>query len=176
MNIQKTPVYGNLRLSSPVFRDERGVFEIQWETNLLAVAGVHFVPENAHHSYNFKRGTIRAFHYQSAPFGQTKLVACVSGRLWDVAVDLRPDSPSYLQWAAVELAAGSGISHLIPAGCAHGFATLEDHTTVAYLIEGEYRPEHAQVLRWDDPAVGVRWPLTNPILSEKDRTAPDFKP
>lgn len=172
MNVTPSDIPGNICIDISVFRDNRGAFEVFWDDGLLAKAGIRFRPENAHHSYNLKRNTVRAFHFQKMPHGQAKLVSCVAGRIWDVAVDLRAESPTFLRWAAVELKAGTGRSHLIPAGCAHGFATLEDDTTVAYLIEGAYRPTSARVVRWNDPAFNVPWPISNPILSGKDLNAP----
>lgn len=166
------PVAGAALLTVPVYSDSRGRFEVFWEEGLLLGAGIRFKPENAHHSYNIKAGTLRAFHYQTAPHGQAKLVSCVSGRVWDVMVDLRPGSPTRHRWAATELAAGDGRSHYIPRGCAHGFVTLEDHSTVAYLIEGRYVAEASAVVRWNDPTLAVSWPVMDPILSDKDREAP----
>lgn len=134
--------------------------------------GFQFQPESASHSYNTTKGTVRAFHFQQSPHEQAKLVSCVSGKIWDVMVDLREGSPTQFQWDAIELTAGDGKSLYIPAGCAHGFATLEDNSTVAYLIEGDYVAEASCVLRWNDPTLNVPWPVKNPILSEKDRNAP----
>jgi dTDP-4-dehydrorhamnose 3,5-epimerase len=156
----------------PVFLDPRGSFEVFWEEELFQNRGFSFRPTNAHHSYNVKKGTIRAFHYQESPYGQTKLVSCVAGRIWDVIVDLRRESTTFLQWKSFELSAESGRSVFIPAGCAHGFVTLEDHSTVSYLIEGGYHPPSSRVLRWNDPSFNVPWPISDPILSDKDRDAP----
>jgi len=166
------PVAGAALLTVPVYSDSRGCFEVFWEDALMECAGIRFKPENAHHSYNTKSATVRAFHYQKPPHGQAKLVSCVSGRVWDVMVDLRPGSPTQYRWAATELVAGDGRSHYIPHGCAHGFATLEDHSTVAYLIEGAYVAEASAVVRWNDPSLAVPWPVIDPILSDKDRVAP----
>jgi dTDP-4-dehydrorhamnose 3,5-epimerase len=177
MNIEFTSlsVEGAALLTTPVFSDIRGSFEIFWEEGLLSSAKLSFKPVNAHHSYNSKAGTLRAFHYQKAPHGQTKLVSCVAGKVWDVMVDLRPESPTKHQWAASELSAGDGRSHYIPKGCAHGFVTLEDHSTVAYLIEGDYVPVASSLFRWNDPTIAVPWPVADPILSDKDRDAPLLK-
>lgn len=172
VTLENTSVAGVSILSTPVFRDHRGEFEVFWERDDLTAMGIVFQPESAHHSYNRQKGTLRGFHYQTAPHGQTKMVSCVAGRIWDVAVDLRIDSLTYLHWSATELVAGSGRSLLIPAGCAHGFVTLEDHSTVAYLIEGAYRQDASAVLRWNDPAVAVPWPVKEPIVSAKDIAAP----
>lgn len=175
MKITHSDIPGNILIDISAFRDGRGSFEVFWEDDLLRNSGVLFRPESAYHSYNLKRNTVRAFHYQTMPHGQTKLVSCVAGRIWDVAVDLREHSPTFLRWAAVELEAGSGRSHLIPAGCAHGFATLEDDSTVAYLVEGAYQPSAARVLRWNDATLNVLWPMSHPILSDKDRAAPFWR-
>ncbi len=166
-------VHGATLISSPVFRDRRGAFEVFWEKADLAAIGVSFVPSNAHHSYNEMKGTIRAFHFQRPPYGQAKLVSCVCGKTWDVILDLRPESSTFRQWEAIELSAALGKAVYIPPGCAHGFATLEDNSTVAYLIEGDYRPESAAVVRWDDPTLAIPWPVSDPIISDKDRQAPD---
>ena len=168
-------IAGAKLLMTPVFTDVRGGFEVFWEQADLAASGFAFSPSNAHHSYNARTGTVRAFHFQRPPHGQAKLVSCVSGKTWDVILDLRPESPTFRQWDVIDLAAASGRSVYIPKGCAHGFATLENNTTVAYLIEGEYRPESAAVVRWNDPALGINWPVPNPIISDKDRKAPDLE-
>ena len=170
--LQKLTISDAWLLVGPVFRDNRGAFEVFWEQPDLAAAGLRFAPSNAHHSYNHKAGTIRAFHLQRPPHGQAKLVSCVSGRTWDVVLDLRPESPTFRKWDAVELSSACGKAVYIPAGCAHVFATLEDNTTIAYLIEGGYRPESAAVVRWNDPVLGINWPVSDPIISDKDRQAP----
>lgn len=176
MNFSPLTINGSWLLEAPVFKDARGAFEVFWETDDLVKTGISFKPVSAHHSYNLLKGTLRGMHYQMAPYGQAKLVSCVAGAAYDVMVDLRAASPTYLSWKAVELSAGSGKSIYIPAGCAHGFVTLQDNTIIAYLIEGEYRPAAAGTVRWNDPAIGIEWPISNPILSERDKTAPDFKP
>jgi len=176
MAIVKLKLAGSRQIQTATFHDARGAFEVFWEAADLVAAGIVFAPVSAHHSYNEKTGTLRGLHYQKPPHGQAKLVSCVNGRVWDVAVDLRPNSPTYLHWEATELSAASGCALYIPAGCAHGFVTLTEHATLAYLIEGDYQPAAAGTLRWDDPAVGIDWPVREPILSERDRLAPDFQP
>jgi dTDP-4-dehydrorhamnose 3,5-epimerase len=163
-------------VTQPPFRDARGAFEVFWESADFLAAGISFAPVSAHHSHNEKAGTLRGMHFQRPPHAQTKLVSCARGAILDVIVDLRPDSPAYLRWIATELTAGSGCALYIPRGCAHGFVTLTDHATVAYLIEGDYHPEAAGTLRWDDPVVGIQWPTREPILSDRDRSAPDYQP
>ncbi len=161
-------------IESVPYRDVRGSFEVFWEANELADAGIDFEPSGNAFSYNEKVGTLRGMHYQKTPFGQAKLVSCVNGRVLDVIADLRPESPTYLRWAATELSAASGRAIFIPSGYAHGFVSLTDHATLAYLIEGDYQPQAAGIVRWNDPSLNICWPVTDPILAERDRLAPDF--
>jgi dTDP-4-dehydrorhamnose 3,5-epimerase len=174
MQIESRKLGGLLSLVTEPFHDSRGAFEAVWESVDLRKGGVDFTPVSACHSYNEKRGTLRGLHYQKGVFGQAKLVSCVNGGILDVVVDVRPESPTFLGWDSVELTAGSGRSLYIPPGFAHGFISLTDHATVAYLIEGAYKPAAAATVRWNDPSVGIRWPILDPILSERDRLAPDF--
>lgn len=165
-------------LESTPYRDERGAFEVFWESDGRADGGIPIVPWGAYHSHNLKTHTLRGMHYQEQPHAQARLVSCVRGSVWDVIVDLRPESATFLGWQAVELNEGCGRAVYVPRGCAHGFLTLAENSTVAYLIEGRYVPESARTLRWNDPAVGIEWPLpahTEPLLSARDRSAPDFR-
>jgi dTDP-4-dehydrorhamnose 3,5-epimerase len=155
--------------------DNRGSFHIFWESECLQEMGIRFSPWGAYHSYNHTRGTLRGLHFQQPPYGQGKLVTCVSGEMADVIVDLRPDSPTFLQWDLVTLTEASPAVVYVPPGCAHGFQTLRDHTTVAYLIDGAYRPDAAGAVRWNDPAFGIPWPIGDPVLSLRDRTIPDYR-
>ena len=126
-------------------------------------------------SYNRKKGTLRGMHYQVTPFGEAKLVICVSGSIYDVIIDLRPDSPTYCEWMAMELTArGPWRMLYVPENFAHGFQTLEDETQVFYQMSQLYHPESARGLRWNDPAFNIRWPDGQRIISEKDRSFPDF--
>jgi dTDP-4-dehydrorhamnose 3,5-epimerase len=172
--IHNLPIHEAFVLETKVHQDSRGLFEVFWEEPMLAGQAASFCPTNAHHSYNTAAGTLRGIHYQKYPHGQAKLVSCVCGRIWDVMVDVRTDSPSFGKWHGSELQAGSGKSVYIPAGCAHGFVALENDSTLAYLIEGDYQPNAGRVLRWDDPLVGIDWPLTDPIMSDKDAAAPGW--
>jgi dTDP-4-dehydrorhamnose 3,5-epimerase len=127
-------------------------------------------------SYNRKKGTLRGMHYQAAPFGEAKLVSCLAGAIYDVIIDLRPDSPSYCQWLGLELHARRPRSMLyIPVGFAHGFQTLADDTEVFYQMSEFYHPESARGVRWNDPAFGIVWPHIEPTISEKDQSFPDFR-
>ena len=174
LQIKSLGIVGSRLLTQQVHIDSRGAFEIFWDQASLANTDLLFRPSNAHHSYNAKAETNRAFHFQRPPYGQSKLVSCVTGRVWDFILDLRPESPTFRQWEHVELTPVSGKSVYIPSGCAHGFATLEDNTTLAYLIEGDFRPESSAAVRWNDPELGIDWPVRNPILSDKDQHAMDL--
>ena len=168
------PIHDALLISTPVFADDRGVFEVSWESYDPYFVRNKFVPLSLQHSYNPKKGTLRGLHFQRTPHGQNKLITCVSGRVWDVMVDLRPESPTFQKWHATELAAKSGKSVYIPEGCAHGFLTLDAESTLAYLIEKPYVPEAGGVLRWNDSTVGIEWPKAEKKMSEKDETAPEW--
>ena len=127
-------------------------------------------------SFNRRKGTLRGMHYQVAPYEETKLVRCTMGAIYDVAVDLRRDSPTFKQWVAVELTADNRTMFYIPEGFAHGFQTLEDNTEVAYQMSEFYHPESARGVRWDDPAFGIKWPEGEiRIISEKDRGYLDYR-
>lgn len=155
------------------FGDARGFFAETWSQRVLAAAGIEedFVQDN--HSLSQAAGTVRGLHFQTPPHAQGKLVRCGRGRLFDVAVDLRRGSPTFGQWAGVELSAENGLQLFIPAGFAHGFVTREDATEIVYKCSDYYAPACDAGIRWDDPDIGVDWGLTTPpVLSEKDAHAP----
>lgn len=161
-------------LQNDIFNDVRGSFFESWEQDKILASNLSFTPSNACFSSNKLSGTLRGLHYQKAPYGQSKLVTCVAGAIIDIILDLRPDSGTYLKWTACSLKAFDGKAILIPAGCAHGFQTLEDNTVIAYLIDGEYKPDLSSTIRWNDPKFNINWPIPEPILSVKDSTASDF--
>jgi dTDP-4-dehydrorhamnose 3,5-epimerase len=167
-------IQGAWLLTSDVFRDARGAFEVAWESARLHDLPIKFTPSNAHHSYNLADNTLRGFHFQKHPHGQAKLVSCVAGKALDVMVDLRRDSTTFGKWQAIELEAASGKSVYIPAGCGHGFLTLKPHTTIAYLIEGDFLPQFGRALRWNDEKLGIPWPAGDLIMSDKDAAAPGW--
>lgn len=174
MNFANTPIAGLLEITPKRHGDERGYFaEIFRQDAFDEHAGsAQFVQENE--SLSAKVGTIRGLHFQTAPHAQGKLVRCTAGAIFDVAVDLRDGSPTYGQWAAVELNPAKGNLFWIPPGFAHGFCTLEPDTVVNYKVTAYYSPECDKGLRWDDPALGIDWPaLADPdTLSAKDRVQP----
>jgi dTDP-4-dehydrorhamnose 3,5-epimerase len=173
-----------------IFRDTRlpGVYEIELERHedergffARAYCEREFAARELLTSYpqwnlsrNRARATLRGLHLQSPPQAEVKIVRCVRGAIFDVAVDLRPGSPGYRQWVAVELSAERGNALYIPAGCAHGFITLRDDSDVLYQMGAVHAPEAARGFRWDDPAFGIRWPLAPAVISARDRAFPDF--
>ena len=126
-------------------------------------------------SFNRKRGTLRGMHYQVKPHEEAKLVSCINGAIFDVIIDLRPDSVTFRQWFNTELRAENYTMLYVPEGFAHGFQTLENNTTVYYQMFEFYHPESARGVRWNDPAFGITWPLQPSIISKKDQSYPDFK-
>lgn len=155
-------------------QDERGSFTAAWESELFGSRGLMSSIDQASTAHNIRCGTLRGMHYQASPFAQTKLVSCSSGAVYDVAIDLRPDSPTYKQWFGIELSADIALSLYIPAGCAHGYLTLQENSTVNYLIAGKYSPDHAFGVRWNDPAFNIRWPAPPSVIAPRDAHFADF--
>ena len=156
--------------------DERGFFARAWCRDEFEDHGL--VPELAQSSIsrNSRAGTLRGMHFQTAPHEEAKLVRCTAGAIFDVIVDLRPDSPTYAQWFGVELEAELGNALYVPKGFAHGFQTLVDETDVLYMISDPYVPESASGVRWDDPAFAIEWPHAETrTISERDRAWPDYR-
>lgn len=156
------------------FSDARGYLVETWNRHTFLEAGIDidFVQDNA--SFSKRAPTIRGLHYQAPPMAHAKLIRVVRGAIFDVAVDLRKDSPSFGRHVGVELTSESGELLLVPIGFAHGFCTLEPDTEVAYKLSNLYSPKHDSGIAWDDPALSIQWPLKGqePILSDKDRTLP----
>ena len=126
-------------------------------------------------SFNRVRGTLRGMHYQVTPHAEARLVRCTMGALYDVLLDLRPASPTFKQWIAVDLSAQSRRMLYIPEGFAHGFQTVEDNTEVFYQMSESYQPKYARGVRWDDPTFAINWPLPDPIISAKDQAFGNFR-
>jgi dTDP-4-dehydrorhamnose 3,5-epimerase len=174
MKLIPTDLPGVQRVQRSAARDERGAFARLWCGDAFRAAGVDFQPLQASLSSNTRRATLRGLHWQIAPHAETKLVSVLRGAIWDVAVDLRPDSPTRLRWVGMRLDAESGDALLIPPGCAHGFVTLTDDSEVLYLIDTAHAPQAARGARWDDPAFGIRWPVAPITVAARDRDWPAF--
>ncbi|CAN7560895.1 dTDP-4-dehydrorhamnose 3,5-epimerase [Phenylobacterium sp. LjRoot225] len=175
MRFTATAIAGVVVVDIEPRTDERGAFARLHCPEEFAAAGHPFVPAQTSLSRNLHARTLRGLHYQPAPYAETKLVRCVRGRIFDVAVDLRPDSPTYRQWTAAELSAENGRALLIPEGVAHGFLTLEPDTDVIYQIAPEYRPGHEAGVRWDDPAFAIAWPAAPEMISPRDAGYLDYE-
>jgi dTDP-4-dehydrorhamnose 3,5-epimerase len=167
-----TSLAGAFIVEPEPFTDERGVFARTFCAREFNDHGLVATFVQCNTSWNARKGTLRGMHFQRAPASEVKLVRCTAGSLVDVIVDLRMGSPTYLQHAAVELSAASRRALYIPEMFAHGFQTLEDDTEVSYQMSEFYTPELGMGLRWDDPRLGIRWPLEVTTMSDKDRSWP----
>jgi len=156
--------------------DERGWFARTWCREAFAEHGLNAELAQCSLSYTRERATLRGMHYQRSPQGETKLVRVTRGAIYDVALDLRPDSVTFCQWSAVELTAENRKMSYIPDGFAHGFVTLTDDVEVFYQVSVPHEPASAAGVRWDDPAFNIDWPVDQPVLSERDASFPDFHP
>lgn len=155
--------------------DERGFFARSWCRREFAANGLNPALAQCSISFNPHRGTLRGMHYQAKPFEEAKLVRCTSGSLYDVIIDLRPDSPTFRKHLGVQLTAANRRMLYVPEGFAHGFLTLEDATEVFYQISEFYAPEAQRGVRWNDPAFAVKWPEEPRLMSARDRSFPDFQ-
>jgi len=153
-----------------VFGDNRGWFMETWSTQKYEA--LDFVPVQDNESFTAVKGTLRGIHYQCDPMCQAKIVRVTAGAVMDVAVDLRKGSPTYLQWVGVELSAENKRQFFIPRGFGHGFVTLTDDVQFVYKVDNLYSKEYDRSIRFDDPQIAVNWGVTEPIISEKDRSAP----
>ena len=172
MTFTQTDIEGVYIVEPKVFGDNRGYFMESWSRLAFEQAGLHYDFVQDNHSLSTVKGTLRGIHFQRGGKAQAKLVRCVRGAVLDVAVDLRPDSPTYTQWVGVELSAENFRQLLIPRGFGHGFVTLTDNVEFVYKVDNDYNRESDRSIRFDDPAIGVQWGVTDPVLSEKDRNAP----
>jgi dTDP-4-dehydrorhamnose 3,5-epimerase len=158
--------------------DERGWFARTFDAEEFEELGLNPEVVQCNVSFNPRCGTLRGMHYQAEPHGESKLVLCVRGAIFDVALDLRPDSPTCRGWHGVELSAENRRAYYIPAGLAHGFQTLTDDCELLYLMGHRYVAEAGRGVRWDDPAFAIEWPQAHGerIISERDRSYPDLRP
>ena len=173
MTVTETRLAGVLLIEPRVFGDARGFFCETYQAERYAEAGVPagFVQDNVSRS---GRGTLRGLHFQAPPHAQGKLVSCLDGAVFDVAVDLRRGSPTYGEWFGAELSAENMRQMFVPAGFAHGFVVTSETALFSYKVSGVYAPRAEGSVRWDDPDLAIGWPVETPILSDKDATAPLF--
>jgi dTDP-4-dehydrorhamnose 3,5-epimerase len=174
MKFIRTSLEGVWLIDLEPARDERGFFARTFCEREFSAHGLETNYPQHSTSFSARKGTLRGMHFQREPHAEAKLVRCLSGKIWDVIVDIRPPSPSYRRWQAFELTAENRLQLYIPKGFAHGFQTLNDNTEVGYLISEFYVPEAASGFRYDDPAFQISWPLSVAVISEKDRSWPDF--
>jgi dTDP-4-dehydrorhamnose 3,5-epimerase len=177
MTVTDTAIPGVFVIESDAFHDDRGWFTPAWVASELDARGLSARIAQCSMAFNRARGTIRGLHFQAAPFEEVKTVRVLRGAIFDVAVDIRPASPTFKQWVGVELTAANGRMLYVPEGFAHGYQTLDDETEILYFVSTAYSPAHQRGVRWNDPAFGVRWPLGAPTkIHDRDRAYPDFTP
>lgn len=175
MIFEQTSINGVILVKAQPISDDRGFFSRFWCSEEFGSRGLLSEPTQGNIAFTRRKGTLRGLHYQLAPHEDAKLVRCISGSIFDVAVDLRLDSPTYLKWCGHQLSAKDHDVLYIPEGFAHGYQALEDNTEILYLVSKAYSPEHEVGLRWNDPTVGIEWPLSSDlVISEKDRAWPDY--
>ena len=172
MKLVETSISGAWVVESDSIQDNRGGFSrLFCSGELQSIFGSRAIVQ-INHSKTRDVGAIRGLHYQKAPHAELKIVRCLKGRVFDVAVDLRQDSPTFLKWNAVELTPESNLAYLIPEGCAHGFQVLEENSQLLYLHTAFYTPESEVAVRFDDPRIAVNWPLPPTNVSAKDKSHP----
>jgi len=175
MKFQATKLTDVFEIEIEPHNDERGFFARTWCAEEFCRNRIAPALSQCSISFNTRKGTLRGMHYQAEPFEEAKLVRCTRGAIFDVALDLRPGSPTFHQWTASTLTADNRRALYIPKGCAHGFITLEDNTEILYQISDPYREGAGRGVRWNDPAFGIAWPAEVSVISERDRTYPDFQ-
>jgi dTDP-4-dehydrorhamnose 3,5-epimerase len=176
VRFKETRLPGAYVIELDAHRDERGAFARTYCEREFAAHGLHTRYPQCNLSRNRRAGTLRGMHYQAAPHREVKLVRCVSGAIYDVIVDMRPSSPTRMQWAGVTLTAGHMNALYVPEGFAHGFLTLQDDTEVYYHMGELYIAEAARGFRWNDPLFGIEWPTVPSMMSDRDASYPDFDP
>jgi dTDP-4-dehydrorhamnose 3,5-epimerase len=174
MKFIETELGGAFLIDPERLEDERGFFARTWCQKEFQQYGIDVNWVQCNISYNSRRGTLRGMHYQIAPCAEAKLVRCSMGAIYDVIIDLRPDSKSYCKWISAELSAENRKMIYIPQGFAHGFQTLVDHTEVFYQMSAFYAPQYSRAVRWNDPHFNIHWPEADRTMSEKDQRIEDF--
>jgi dTDP-4-dehydrorhamnose 3,5-epimerase len=177
MKFTETSVSGAYLVEPEPRGDDRGFFARLWCQDEFAAHGLAAEFVQCNDSFSARRGTLRGLHYQIAPYAEVKLVRCVRGSVFDVLVDLRPESPTYRHWFGTELTARNRRMLYVPEGCAHGYLTLEDESEVVYPVSRPYRPEAERGIRWNDAQFGISWPEAGALtMSPKDERWPDYQP
>jgi dTDP-4-dehydrorhamnose 3,5-epimerase len=176
MQFTKTNIEGVFVIELDKNEDERGFFARSWDALEAKKAGCPLEIVQCNVSFNKKEGTLRGLHYQVPPYEEAKVVQCTAGAVYDVALDLRMNSPTYKEWVPVELSSDNRRALYIPKGCAHGFQTLTNNAELFYLMGAYYNADAARGARWDDPVFQISWPKTRErIISEKDRSYPNWE-
>lgn len=176
MKFIATPIAGVWQIELERQEDERGFFARSYCQQEFAKHGIHDAFTQMNISYNQAQATLRGMHYQSQEAPESKVVRCIAGAVYDVALDLRPASPTFKRWFCIKLDSNHKSSLYIAPGIAHGFVTLTPGAELLYLMGGTYVPQAACGVRWNDPAFGIHWPISPAVMSERDRTYPDFIP
>ena len=171
MKFIKNDINDLLVIEPNIFGDQRGWFSESYNQDVFMKNGLDFVFVQDNHSFSAQKGVLRGLHFQNNPNAQTKLVRCTKGSIWDVAVDLRKSSSTYLKWFGIELSAENHLMLLVPQGFAHGFVTLEDNCEVQYKVDKTYDKLSNRSIKYDDPQIGINWPVINVFLSDKDINA-----
>jgi dTDP-4-dehydrorhamnose 3,5-epimerase len=174
MIFTETSVQGCFIIEPDRFDDDRGYFSKIWDVKEFRDRGLSTDFAQFNLAFNHKAGTLRGMHFQAPPHEEVKLVRCTRGVVYDVIVDLRPASPTYLKWSGVELSGDNYRTYYVPRGCAHGYVTLTDHAEVTYNVSAHYAPSAARGVRWNDPAFAIQWPMQPKVINPRDANYPDY--
>lgn len=172
MHFTETKLKGSYLVDPTLHKDDRGGFARTWCANEFEEHGLPIRIRQCNLSFNFKKGTLRGLHYQAPPLQEAKLIRCTRGSIFDVIVDIRVNSPTFLEWLGYELTSENFKALYVPEGFAHGYQTLEDDVEVSYQVSEFYSPEASCELRWSDPRINIKWPLEPTAISDKDAHAP----
>lgn len=175
MKIIKTKIEGVFIIEPDTKIDGRGYFSRIFAKEILKKSNINYNIVHINRSLTKKKGIVRGIHYQIKPRQEDKITQCLMGAIFDVAVDLRPSSPTFGKWVGVELSESNKKMILVPKGCAHGFQTIKKNCVIEYLVSEYYSPEHERGVLWNDPFFNIKWPIKNVTLSEKDKKWPQFK-
>ena len=175
MEFIKTKLSGSFIIKPNKIRDYRGFYSRVWDSDLAKKFGLQTSFIQSNFVYSKKKGTLRGLHYQKFPYGEVKLIRCIKGSIFDVIVDLRKNSPSFLNWYGIKLSEKNSMSLYVPKNFAHGYLTLEDNTEIFYQSSTRYHPKSEAGIHWNDPKIGIVWSITPKIISEKDSRWPCIK-